>query len=180
MTDATGQPAPEAQHPAEPTPIPPVGGAPVASSAPAVPGTPEVPGAPEADTEVATVYTSGKVSVRRSPRYWRFLIIGVFVGIVVALILTFAFPANPDYSLTQVFGFLLLVSGVVFGALALFIGLIIDRSMTKRMKIVAADRVDVHPAGPHPTDAAPADADAAEPGEAGPPNPPLAEGSGRS
>jgi len=168
MTDATGQPAPEAQHPAEPTPIPPTEGASVA------------PTQPEPDTEIATVYSSGKVSVRRSPRYWRFLIIGVFIGVIVALILTFAFPASPDYSLTQVFGFLLLVSGVLFGALALFVGLLVDRSMTKRMKIVAADRVDVHPAGTRATDAESAGAVAAEPGESGPSNPPTAEASGRS
>lgn len=177
MTDATGQPAPEAPHPAEPTPHPSVQ-APNAS-APAS-ATPAAPVGQEPDAEIATVYSSGKVSVRRSPRYWRFLIIGVFVGIIAALILTFAFPANPDFSLTQVFGFLLLVCGVVFGALALFIGLLIDRSMTKRMKIVAADRVDVHPAGTPTTDAESAGSDAAEPGESGPPNPPTAQGSGRS
>lgn len=171
MTDATGQPAPEAPHPTEPTP-PPSAQAPTPSA--------QAPVEPEPDTEIATVYSSGKVSVRRSPRYWRFLIIGVFVGIIAALVLTFAFPANPDYSLTQVFGFLLLVCGVVFGALALFIGLLIDRSMTKRMKIVAADRVDVHPAGTPATDAEPTGPDAVEPGESGPPNPPTAQGSGRS
>lgn len=178
MTDATGQPAPEAPHPAEPTPHP-SAQAPTASAQAPTPSA-QAPVEPEPDTEIATVYSSGKVSVRRSPRYWRFLVIGVFVGIIAALILTFAFPASPDYSLTQVFGFLLLVCGVVFGALALFIGLLIDRSMTKRMKIVAADRVDVHPAGTPTTAAESAGSDTVEPGESGPPNPPTAQGSGRS
>ena len=159
MTDATGQPAPEAQHPSEPT-------GPTPSTEP--------------DTEVATVYSSGSVSVRRSPRYWRFLVIGAFVGVIAALILTFAFPGSADYSLTQVFGFLLLVCVVVFGAIALVIGLLIDRSMARRTRIVAADRVDVHPAGTPAADAEPAGSVSAEPGESGPPNPPIAEGSGRS
>ena len=161
MTDATGQPAPEAQHPSEPT-------GPTPSTE------------PDTDTEVATVYSSGSVSVRRSPRYWRFLVIGVFVGIIAALILTFAFPGSADYSLTQVFGFLLLVCVVVFGAIALVVGLLIDRSMARRTRIVAADRVDVHPAGTPAADAEPAGSVSAEPGESGPPNPPIAEGSGRS
>jgi hypothetical protein len=152
MTDATGQPAPEAQLPSESA----------------------------TDTEVATVYSSGSVAVRRSPRYWRFLVIGAFVGIIAALVLTFAFPTSPDYSLTQVFGFLLLVCVVVFGAAALGIGLLIDRSMARRTRIVRADRVDVHPAGTPAADAEPTGSASAEPGESGPPNPPTAEGSGRS
>ncbi|MGK9149078.1 hypothetical protein KXS11_15710 [Plantibacter flavus] len=168
MTDATGQPAPEAQHPIDPTPTTSPDAATVASPT-------EAP-----DTEIATVYSSGTVSVRRSPRYWRFLVIGVVVGIIAALVLTFAFPANPDFSLTQVFGFLLLVCGVVFGALALWIGLLIDRSMTKRMKVVAADRVDVHSAGTVQASAEPAASASAEPDESGPQHPPTAERSGRS
>ncbi|MBD8101848.1 DUF2273 domain-containing protein [Plantibacter sp. CFBP 8775] len=161
MTDATGQPAPEAQHPSEPT-------GPTPSTE------------PDTDTEVATVYSSGSVSVRRSPRYWRFLVIGAFVGVIAALILTFTFPGSADYSLTQVFGFLLLVCVVVFGAIALVVGLLIDRSMARRTRIVAADRVDVHPAGTPAADAEPNGSVSAEPGESGPPNPPIAEGSGRS
>lgn len=163
MTDATGQPAPEAQHPSE-------------SDA----STPSAASAAAPETEVATVYSSGSVAVRRSPRYWRFLVIGAFVGIIAALVLTFAFPASPDYSLTQVFGFLLLVCIVVFGAIALTVGLLIDRSMARRTRIVSADRVDVHPAGTPAADAEPTGPASAEPGESGPPNPPTAQGSGRS
>ena len=51
--------------------------------------------------------TESSVRVKRSPRYARFMIAGAAVFAVIALILTFAFPANPTYDRGAVFGFLL-------------------------------------------------------------------------
>jgi len=88
------------------------------------------------------------VTVRRSPKYAVFLIAGAAVGLLVALILTFAFGGTADespntgivYSQSQVFGFLALI-GVTIGVLAGgVIALILDRALSRRTREVAADR----------------------------------------
>ncbi|WP_223692557.1 hypothetical protein [Leifsonia poae] len=93
--------------------------------------------------EQATV-TESSVRVKRSPRYFRFMLAGALVFVVVALILTFAFPPNPTYDRGTVFGFLLLFCVVVGVALGAFVALLIDRSSTRRARTVLADRLDVH------------------------------------
>ncbi|MGG7466067.1 hypothetical protein [Plantibacter sp. YIM 135347] len=107
---------------------------------------------PAALPEETTV--TEQVGIRRSPRYWRFAIIGLVVGIFAALILTVAFPPNPDFSLLQVFGFLLLVCGVLGTTLAILVSLILDRIVGRKIILVTADRVDVRPAPAAPTGAA--------------------------
>ncbi|KQX08576.1 hypothetical protein ASC59_11700 [Leifsonia sp. Root1293] len=85
------------------------------------------------DADAATVeIVRGEAVVRRSPRYLRFLLAGAIVGILVALILTVTFPANPEFSIGQVFGFLLLLCGVIGLALGAVIALVFDRVLSKR------------------------------------------------
>lgn len=88
------------------------------------------------------------VTVRRSPKYSVFLVAGAAIGILVALILTFAFSGSEDkspntgmiYSQTQVFGFLALI-GIVIGVLIGGVtALILDRALSRRTHRVAADR----------------------------------------
>ncbi|HEY2557524.1 MAG TPA: hypothetical protein VGI08_10490 [Diaminobutyricibacter sp.] len=83
------------------------------------------------------------VTLKRSPRYFRFMFAGAVVFALIALGLTFAFPENPTYSRAQVFGFLLIAAlalGVGVGSL---VALAIDRAANKRVKTVQADRLDV-------------------------------------
>lgn len=92
------------------------------------------------------------VQVRRSPKYSVFLLLGAAVGIVVAMILTFAFSGTESespatgmiYSQGQVFGFLALVciavGLVVFGGLAL----VLDRVVGRRTRSVTVDHEAVH------------------------------------
>jgi hypothetical protein len=87
--------------------------------------------------------TESSVRVKRSPRYARFMIAGAVVFAVIALILTFAFPANPTYDRGAVFGFLLLLCGSIGVALGAVIALLIDRSANRRARTVVADRVTV-------------------------------------
>jgi hypothetical protein len=96
----------------------------------------------ETPDEQATV-TEDTVTVKRSPRYFRFMFAGVVVFALVALALTFAFPENPTYSRGQVFGFLLVVAVAVGAAVGSLVALALDRAANKRSKTVQADRLDV-------------------------------------
>jgi hypothetical protein len=91
------------------------------------------------------------VRLRRSPKYAVFLAAGAGLGVIVAMILTFAFNGtvgtSPNtgmvYSSGQVFGFLLLICvtvGVVGGGVT---ALILDRVLAKRTRDVIVDRESV-------------------------------------
>ncbi|MFZ4843412.1 hypothetical protein [Mycetocola saprophilus] len=89
--------------------------------------------------------TRTTVRVRRSPKYFTFIVIGGVVGIVTAMILTFSFPKNEDFSQGQIFGFLALVCVVVgiaiFGSLAI----LLDRLVGRKEHVIDADKLYVHP-----------------------------------
>ena len=91
------------------------------------------------------------VRLRRSPKYAVFLAAGAGLGVIVAMILTFAFNGtvgtSPNtgmvYSSGQVFGFLMLICvtvGVVVGGVT---ALILDRVLAKRTRDVTVDRESV-------------------------------------
>ena len=91
------------------------------------------------------------VTVRRAPKIFVFLVLGAALGLLVAMILTFAFnepdAVSPDtglvYSVGQVFGFLVLICvtvGVVVGAL---VALVFDRTVGRRTRQVVVDRESV-------------------------------------
>ena len=95
--------------------------------------------------------TSDTVTVRRAPRYGRFITLGAALGAVVALILTFAFsgqPADPalelEFDKGQVFGFLLLVCGTLGAALGAVVALIIDRASARRTRSVTVEHESTH------------------------------------
>lgn len=73
-----------------------------------------------------------EVIVRRSPRYLRFFIMGIVLGLIVALGLTVGMPVNGQYSLIQIFGFVALISCAVGGAFGLVAALVLDRVMSKK------------------------------------------------
>jgi len=85
-----------------------------------------------------------RVSVRRSPRYLNFMILGAVVGAILALVLTVAFPTNAEFGPSQVFGFLLLagvVAGVAVGAVA---AMVIDRVTGRSAATVVVDRLGAY------------------------------------
>lgn len=92
------------------------------------------------------------VRVRRAPKISVFLILGAVVGVLVALILTFAFngtaEASPntgvEYSQGQVFGFLLLICVPVGVALAGVVALILDRRSRRHTHEISVDHESVH------------------------------------
>ena len=92
--------------------------------------------------ESETVSTQ-KVVVRRAPKFLTFMVAGIIVGIFVALVLTFAFPNYSDFTLTQIFGFLMLITASVGGTLGLIFALVFDRFFSKRTVTVDAERIEV-------------------------------------
>ncbi|MGN7797482.1 hypothetical protein [Leifsonia sp. 22587] len=93
--------------------------------------------------EVEETVIPAEVRVRRSPRYFRFMITGAVLFAIVALILTFAFPENPTYDRGSVFGFLLAICVTVGVAVGAVVALILDRTTARRARSVQADRIDV-------------------------------------
>lgn len=107
-----------------------------------------------AETEQpAETETTHEVPMRRAPKYQAFLLIGVVVGLIAAMVLTFAFQRSPEdidpsagevyFSPGQVFGFLLLlcipIGVAIFGLLAV----ILDVRARRKTHSVRVDRVNV-------------------------------------
>ena len=94
-----------------------------------------------------------RVRVRRAPKFSVFLLVGAGLGIIVALILTFAFSGtdgiSPNtgliYSQGQVFGFLALICIAVGLALGGIVALIFDRRSSRHTREVIVDHLRVHP-----------------------------------
>lgn len=114
----------------------------------AEPGTPRNDGHDETDAASAPVADDVvTASLRRSPKYTVFLLVGAALGVLVALILTFAFngSAQPNeagiqYSTGQVFGFLILLCVPVGVAILGVVALLLDRSSRRRTRELTVSR----------------------------------------
>jgi hypothetical protein len=91
-----------------------------------------------------TEVTSDAVTVRRAPRYPAFILAGVALGVLVALVLTFAFPENAEFDRGQVFGFLLLWAGAIGAAVGGVVALLVDRALEKRRRAAVAEHEATH------------------------------------
>jgi hypothetical protein len=63
--------------------------------------------------------------------------------VIAALVLTVAFPIDAHYTVLQVFGFMLLITLSVGGALGLVVALILDRTIGRRTITTEATRETV-------------------------------------
>ncbi len=88
--------------------------------------------------------------LRRSPRYGVFLAVGAALGLLLALILTFAFDGTADtsdagvtYSTGQVFGFVALACIPIGMAVGITVALILDRRLSRRTRDVLIDHQHV-------------------------------------
>lgn len=88
------------------------------------------------------------VSVRRAPRYFRFMAVGAAVGVIVSIALTFSFPEQEDFSRLQVLGFTGLFIVAVAVALGALVAIVIDRVSRGRARTVEAERIEEHEAEP--------------------------------
>ena len=122
---------------------------------------PPQPGAAQPGPAQTTVET--EVTVRRIPRYSRFLIIGAGLGAVATFILTASFPSDPKVGFGALFGYFLLFgvpAGAVIGAV---VAIVLDIGLTRRARTGLAERTTVDPL---PNEDEPAVAEAPEsPGE---------------
>jgi len=107
-----------------------------------------------------------EVTVRRIPRYSRFLIIGAGLGAVITFILTASFPSDPKVGFGALFGYFLLFgmpAGVVIGAV---VAILLDVGLNRRARTVMAERTTVDPLPDHHEPTATEDAESpGEPGE---------------
>lgn len=114
------------------------------------PAQPDTPNEPDHTAPASGESVVGETTalVHRSPRYFNFMLLGAVIGAIAAFVLTVAFPDNPDFGKTQVFGFLLLAGVAVGVALGSLVALILDR--LGRSRTVAVDKVveKVTPAEP--------------------------------
>lgn len=101
-------------------------------------------GAPAADPAGSTT-SEGSVTVRRAPRYPRFILLGAGLGAIVAYILTAAFPIDPLVGFAALFGYFALIGVSVGAALGGLIAIALDTVATRRAKTLAAERTVVDP-----------------------------------
>jgi hypothetical protein len=96
-----------------------------------------------------------RVRMRRAPKFSVFVIAGAGLGVLVALILTFAFSGtegvSPNtgliYTQGQVFGFLALICVVVGVGVGAIVALLLDRRSSRRTREVIVDHLSVRPDG---------------------------------
>ncbi|NYE18637.1 potassium transporter Trk [Microbacterium immunditiarum] len=112
------------------------------------------PTAPEAPRQHAELIEDEveRATVRRTPKYPVFLVVGAALGLIVAMILTFTFSGTSEespttglvYSQGQVFGFLLLICIPVGLALGGITALVLDRVFARRAHAVTVDHERIH------------------------------------
>ena len=101
---------------------------------------------PDDSTFSAPASATHDVVVRRSPRFVRFIAVGVVLAILITLVLTFVFPEQPNYSRAQVFGFVGIILVTVFVGLSAAVAVAVDRSSSRRARTVVmttSERVEV-------------------------------------
>ena len=112
---------------------------------------------PIVESAIETEVTSDTVTVRRAPKYGRFMTIGAALGAVVAVVLTLSFSPNPTmlqqqlgFDSGQVFGFTLLILGSIGLGIGALVALAFDRSLAKRTASVRVEHEVAHRADETP------------------------------
>lgn len=113
----------------------------------------------EPDTTPGTSGDTVEVTIRRAPKLWVFVAVGLIVGILAALVLTSVFPVDPAVGFTGTFAYLALYSIPLSIALLAVIALVLDRVSRGRSRTVRV----VHEVGHDEPDDAAERNDAAEP-----------------
>ena len=81
------------------------------------------------------------VSIRRSPKYLSFIILGAVIGIIAALILNAGVP-DSQRSDAPVLGYLVAFLAGAGAALGIIVALLLDRLFAARSKIAKATKLE--------------------------------------
>jgi len=81
------------------------------------------------------------VRVRRSPKVGVFLILGVLVGVLAAVVVTLITPEDGQYPTSQVLGFLVLLLAPIGALLGGLLAVVLDGVATRRARVLEAERV---------------------------------------
>ena len=84
-----------------------------------------------------------EVSIRRAPRYARFLLAGAALGVIAALIATSVVPVDKNVGFGAMFGYLLLYGVPIGLALGAATAVLLDRRATRRAGTVIAGKMTV-------------------------------------
>ena len=129
--DPTDSPA--VPNDAAPAAVPAPAATPAGTSAPAAQPAPEPPSSTVDD----------RVTVRRAPKYPRFIILGAGLGAIVTFILTNLFQVDPLVGFGPLFGYFLLFGVPAGAALGGIIAIVLDIVATKRARQFDAERTTV-------------------------------------
>ncbi|MET3769789.1 hypothetical protein ABIB15_002493 [Marisediminicola sp. UYEF4] len=91
------------------------------------------------------VTSEGSVTMRRAPRYPRFILLGAGLGAIVAYILTAAFPIDPLVGFAALFGYFALIGVSAGAAIGGLVAIALDTVATRRAKTMGAERTVVDP-----------------------------------
>lgn len=84
-------------------------------------------------------------TVRRGVNMRAFLVLGLVVGVILAIVLTYAFPEHPDFTRGQVLGFLLVFVTALSAIAFIGIGAIIELFVGRKRREIELKRADVDP-----------------------------------
>ncbi len=83
------------------------------------------------------------VTIRRAPKFSVFLVVGVLVGILAALILSSVFPPDPAVGFAATFGYLALYAVPIGVVLSALIAILLDGRASRRASQVIAGKLEV-------------------------------------
>ena len=110
-----------------------------------------VPAEPQNDPDMSTpddtigagtVYES-RVTVRRAPRYPRFIILGAGLGAVITFIGTAALPVDQTVGYAALFGYFALIGVPIGAALGAILAIVLDAVATRRARQFDAEHTTV-------------------------------------
>jgi hypothetical protein len=84
-----------------------------------------------------------EVSIRRAPRYARFLLAGAALGVIAALVATSVVPVDKNVGFGAMFGYLLLYGVPIGLAVGAATAVLLDRRATRRAGTVIAGKMSV-------------------------------------